>query len=324
MPLFGHLFALGGGVHVTHSMKFTTFIISHMSTIFVVNFRRIWIQSTTDFHPLPDFQLGTCGFFEVNFRAKVCYPQNNPNHYAHGIVSSYMFFYDDTTGEENQIRLNFLQHWSVRFLILSARVANWAKVMFSQASVLLSRLRGLTLNTSWDSSHGQGGVLVLGGGGLVRGEGNHFPPQGSEVNPSPPPGYIRELRSMGGRYVSYWNAFLFWYSIKRILQHFLPPPSLAGCNYTGNSEQMLKCGFSHTGTGWLGTSILLERKDDQRGRRRREPGPYPGGRLDTERISVGLHSQQRGHLLRYTHRMHVMSLPLCYLTHANARNRVFP
>ena len=66
--------------------------------------------------PSTRFPAWNLRYFEVSFRAKVCYPQNNPNHYAHGIVSSYMFFYDDSTGEENQIRLNFMQHWSVRFL----------------------------------------------------------------------------------------------------------------------------------------------------------------------------------------------------------------
>ena len=39
-------------------------------------------------------------------------------------------------------------------------------------------------------------------------EVNHLPTPGSEVNHLPP-GYIIELRSMGGWYTSYWNAYLF-------------------------------------------------------------------------------------------------------------------
>ena len=80
---------------------------------------------------------------------------------------------------------------------------------------------GVTSNASWDRSHGQGKVVLCwGGGGPVKGGrvgGDIHPPPGQDqylphppppprTGPPPPP--IRELRSMRGRYASYWNAFL--------------------------------------------------------------------------------------------------------------------
>ena len=46
--------------------------------------------------------------------------------------------------------------------------------------------------------HG-GGVCMAGGGMLGGGQGTHIPPRGND-----------EIRSMSGRYVSYWNAFLLY------------------------------------------------------------------------------------------------------------------
>ena len=56
--------------------------------------------------------------------------------------------------------------------------------------------------------HGIGHMVRGGRWSCPDGGGNHLPPRVRGNHPSPPPGYIRELWSMGGRYASYWNAFL--------------------------------------------------------------------------------------------------------------------
>ena len=122
--------------------------------------------------------------------------------------------------------------------LITARVAKRAKVMFSQASVILSlNWGGVTLNASWDRSHAHGD-----GEGGWWSQVNHFPPPTPRQDPSPPdrthhpldwthhpldstppplhrtPAYLRELRSMGGRCVSYWNASLLWCNIDHPVQ----------------------------------------------------------------------------------------------------------
>ena len=119
-------------------------------------------------------------------------------------------------------------------MFVTARVAKRVKVMFSQACVTHS----VQLGWRWSEvnhlpNQGQWSTTSLPHQGRrsttspsrcrgqpppnsVRGqppppgsEVNHLPP-GSDVNHlPPPPGYIWELWSMGGRYASYWNAFLF-------------------------------------------------------------------------------------------------------------------
>ena len=127
-----------------------------------------------------------------------------------------------------------LIHLNRRKIFITACVAKRAKVMFSQASVMLSLNRGEGArwhqNASWDRSNGHRGV----GGclppprtgskvkghpppppGRVRGQAPPWP--GSKVTHLLPLGYIRVLRSMGRRYTSYWNALLFWKKIGKFV-----------------------------------------------------------------------------------------------------------
>ena len=68
------------------------------------------------------------------------------------------------------------------------------------------QLGGMTPDASWDKSHGHGGRWSCPGGG--GGGGGQPPPPARVKGQPPPPGYIWVLRSMGGWYASYWNAFL--------------------------------------------------------------------------------------------------------------------
>ena len=98
--------------------------------------------------------------------------------------------------------------------------------MFSQVCVTHSVQLGgggggeVTPDASWDRSHGHGGGGPVLGGGVnhspwVKGQPpppgskvNHLPYQGQRLTTPPPSRMHTELRSMGRRYVSYWNAYL--------------------------------------------------------------------------------------------------------------------
>ena len=95
---------------------------------------------------------------------------------------------------------------------------SWDKVMFLQASVILSTGGGVCLSACWDASPPGPGRHPPGTRDLPTRQ-THPPPPGPGRPPPwdqrppldqrPPREADASIRSMSGRYASYWNAFLF-------------------------------------------------------------------------------------------------------------------
>ena len=116
--------------------------------------------------------------------------------------------------------------------VITGRVT---KVMFSQASLILSHLGGkVTPNASWDRSHGQGGGCSCPGGWTSPHQMLPPSPRNHPPEVTPHHHHIRELRLMGRRYASYCNAFLFLF-LHSFTHHRCRPAEVP--RGTGRSER---------------------------------------------------------------------------------------
>ena len=119
----------------------------------------------------------------------------------------------------------------VDVLVITGRNEVVAKVMFLLVSVILSTGEGVCLSVCWDTTPREQT--------LPRAD---HPPSRHPPGADTPQKADSSIRSMSGRYASYWNAFLFAYKITKAFG--LPKQSL----FSNYRVMLLLC---HLRVNWI-------------------------------------------------------------------------